>query len=139
MIFYFVFSLYHDKINLRVYLYPTVKDQICWWRQNIQNSSRKMILAQTVDYTKHTDGSNLLWGAHYEDQTINGRWSDSEKTLHINCLELLATKLAIKSVLLHKVPVMHLRTMSDKSTAIAYINTCICCSYTWQAEFISRH
>ena len=34
-----------------------------------------------------------------EDQTVNGRWSDSEKTLHINWLELLAIKLAIKSFL----------------------------------------
>ena len=122
MIFYFVFSLYHDKINLRIYLYPTVKGQICWWRQNIQNSSRKMILAQTVDYTRHTDGSNLLWGAHYEDQTINGRWSDSEKTLHINCLELLAIKLVIKSFLPRKVLVRHLRIMSDNSAAVEYIN-----------------
>ena len=46
----------------------------------------------------HTDVSNLGWGAHHEDQTINGRWSDSEKTLDINWLELLAIKLAIKLV-----------------------------------------
>ena len=81
-----------------------------------------MILAQTVDYTKHTDGSNLLWGAHYEDQIINGRWSDSEKTLHINCLELLAIKLVIKSFLPRKVLVRHLRIMSDNSEAVEYIN-----------------
>ena len=61
-------------------------------------------------------------GAHDENQTINGRWSDYEKTLHIDCLELLAIKLAIKSYLPRKVLVRHLRIMSDNSTAIAYIN-----------------
>ena len=61
-------------------------------------------------------------GAHDENQTINGRWSDSEKTLHIDCLELLAIKLTIKSYLPRKVLVRHLRIMSDNSTAMAYIN-----------------
>ena len=58
-----------------------------------------MISALTVDYIIHTDARNLGWGAHNEDQTINGTWSDSEKTLHINYLELLVIKLAIKSFL----------------------------------------
>ena len=66
-----------------------------------------MISAPTVEYIIHTDATNLGWGAHDGDQTINGRWSDSEKTLHINCLKLLAIKLAIKSFLPHKVLVRH--------------------------------
>ena len=49
-----------------------------------------MISAPTVDYIIHTDASNLGWGAHDEYQTVSGRLSDSEKTLHINCLELQA-------------------------------------------------
>ena len=81
-----------------------------------------MISAPTIDYIIQTDASNLGWRAHDEDQTINGRWSVSENTLHINCLELLAIKLAIKSFLLRKVLVRHLRIMSDNSTAIAYID-----------------
>ena len=78
-----------------------------------------MISALTVDYIIHTDASNLGWGAHDEDQTINGRWSDSEKIFDINCLKLLAIKLTIKS---RKVLVMHLRIMSDNSRATAYLN-----------------
>ena len=62
-----------------------------------------MILAPTVDYIIHTDIDNLGWGAHDVDQTIYGRWSDSEKTLHIKCLELQAIELAIKSFLPPKV------------------------------------
>ena len=81
-----------------------------------------MISAPTVDCIIHTDANNLGWGAHDEDQTINCRWSDSGKTLYINCLELQAIKLAIKSFLPHKVLVRHLRIMSGNTAAIAYIN-----------------
>ena len=42
-----------------------------------------MISALTVDYIIYSDASNLGWGAHDKDQTINGRRSDSEKTLNI--------------------------------------------------------
>ena len=159
-------KLSKGKSDAPCILCPTAKDEIYWWRQNILNSFRKMISAPTVD-CMHTDASNLGWGAHDEDQTVNGRWSDSEKTLHVNCLERLVIKLPIKSFLPRKVLVRHLRTMSDNSTAIAYINkqggtkstTCnqltkdfwiICMDkgthvsaahipYTWQAEHISRH
>ena len=34
-------------------------DKIYWWRQNILNSSRKMISAPTLDYIIHTDAGNL--------------------------------------------------------------------------------
>ena len=81
-----------------------------------------MILAPTVDYVIHTDASNLEWGAHDEEQIINGRQSDSEKTLHINCLELLAIMLVKKSFLPRKDLVRYLSIMSNNSTAIAYIN-----------------
>ena len=115
-------KLSKGKFDAPCVLSPTAKDEIYWWTQIILNSSRKMISAPAVDYIIHTDASNLGWGAHDEDQTINGRWSDSEMTLHMNYLELLAIKLAIKSFLPHKVLVRHLRIMSDNSTTIAYIN-----------------
>ena len=81
-----------------------------------------MISAPTVDDIIHTDAGNLGQGAHYEEQTINGRWSDSEKALRINFLKLLAIKLAMKSFLSRKILVRHLRIMYGNSTAIAYIN-----------------
>ena len=61
------------KFDAPCVLSPTAKSEICWWRQNVQNSSWKMISAPTVDYIIHTDASNLRWGAHDEEQIINGR------------------------------------------------------------------
>ena len=112
-----VLKLSKGEFDVPCILSPTARNEIYWWRQNILNSCRKMISAPTVI---HTDASNLGWGAHDEDQTINGRWSGSGKRLLVNCLDLLAIKLVIKSFLPRKVLVTHLRIMSDNSTAIAY-------------------
>ena len=50
-----------------------------------------------MDYILYKHASNADWGASDSDHTINGRWSETEKTLHINCVELLAVKFAVKS------------------------------------------
>ena len=114
-----VLKLSKGKFDAPCVLSPTVKNKIY---SNILNSSRKMISAPTVECIILTDASKLGWGAHDENQTVNGGWSDPEKTLNMSCLELLAIKLAIKSFLSCKVLVRHLRIMSHNSTVIAYIN-----------------
>ena len=52
-------KLSKGKFDASCVLSPTAKDKIYWWRQNILNSSRKMISAPTVDYIIHTDAGNL--------------------------------------------------------------------------------
>ena len=44
-----------------------------------------------------TDASNQGSGAHLENLTVSGNWTDQEKLLHINVLELKAVFLALKS------------------------------------------
>ena len=41
-----------------------------------------------------SDTSNEGWGTHLDQNSINGLWSDQEKRLHINILELKAVSLA---------------------------------------------
>ena len=75
-----------------------------------------------VDLTILTDASNEGWRASTNDQTINGRWNESEKLLHINELELLAIKHAFSSFLTLFPNTKHLRVMTDNSTSVSYIN-----------------
>ena len=42
-----------------------------------------------------TDASNKGWGAHLDQNSTKGLWSDREKRLHINVLELKAVSLAL--------------------------------------------
>ena len=57
------------------------------------------------------------------DTTINGRWTEEEKSSYqINVLELLAIKHAILAFLPFKTHIKHIRVMSDNQTAISHIN-----------------
>ena len=59
--------------------------------------SREM--AQTSDHSIQlfTDTSNEGWGAHLNQSSTQGLWSDGEKRLHINVVELKAVSLALRS------------------------------------------
>ena len=43
-----------------------------------------------------TDASNEGWGTHLEQTSTKGLWSDREKRIHINVLELKAVSLALQ-------------------------------------------
>ena len=98
------------------------KDEIQWWVNNIEGAVSHIKSTPVEDYIIFTDASNAGWGASDTTQEINGRWSFEEQEMHINCLELLAVKLAISSLLPLHPNVKHVRIMSDNSTAISYIN-----------------
>lgn len=61
------------------------------------------------------------WGAWYDSVYVNGFWSESEKELHINFLELKAIWLALLA-LASSLENVHLAIKCDNSTAVAYIN-----------------
>ena len=45
-----------------------------------------------------TDASTEGWGAHIQQQKLAGRWTEQEKKLHINVLEMTAVLLALQNV-----------------------------------------
>lgn len=72
------------------------------------------------------------WGATCKGRTTGGRWSVEEAEQHINCLELKAAILALKSFLgerkqlppkgLGKQSPHHILLEMDNTTAVAYVN-----------------
>ena len=67
-----------------------------WW-QNAQNVLKGADLhPQEHNVQVFTDASNVGWGVHLNQDSIKGLWSDLEKSLHINVLELKAVFLALK-------------------------------------------
>ena len=61
-----------------------------WW-QNPSNVMRGSDLHSKVHSIQlFTDASNEGWGAHLDQSSTKGLWSDREKRLHINVLELKA-------------------------------------------------
>jgi len=98
------------------------KKDIIWWREHIGSAFKSMCQPPEIDYTIFTDASNEGWGAHNQDITINGRWNEEEKKLHINELELTAIYFSLLSFLKNNKTYKHVRIMSDNATSIAYIN-----------------
>ena len=68
-----------------------------------------------------TDASNKGWGAHLEQVSTKGLWSDREKRLHINILELKAVSLALQSFK-DECQNQTVLVATDNSTVVAYIN-----------------
>ena len=73
------------------------------------------------DLHLYSDASCSRWGAHLLDQHVSGVWSDQEKLLHINLLDMKALFLALQAfredVIGH-----HVTAMCDNSTVMAYVN-----------------
>ena len=101
-------------------------EEIHWWSANIQTASRR-ILQSSPDVVVYTDASQTGWGADIEHgNNTCGIWSKSESSKHINYLELLAVKLAMFSLLDGRSNI-HVRVMSDNTTAVSYINAMAGC------------
>ena len=70
-----------------------------WWDTHMINWNGKSLLKKEVDVTIDSDASLTGWGATSQNQRTGGPWSQAESRMHINCLELLATTLAVKTFL----------------------------------------
>ena len=68
-----------------------------------------------------TDTSNEGWGAHLDQNSTKGLWSDWEKRLHINVLELKAVSLALRNFK-DQCQNQTVLVATDNSTVVAYIN-----------------
>ena len=92
-----------------------------WW-QNPSNVMEGTDL-HPKDHSIHlfTDTSNEGWGAHLDQNFTKGLWSDREKRLHINVLDLKVVSLALrdfKDQCLNQTVLV----ATDNSTVVAYIN-----------------
>ena len=110
----------HGNFDAIMRVNKEMKSDLTWWTENVRTQFREINKKHSF-LEMHTDSSNDGWGCVYQGATINGRWNDQERSLHINCLELLAILYAIKSIS-HDLRNRNIKVLSDSSTAIAYVN-----------------
>ena len=67
------------------------------------------------------DTSNEDWGSHLEQTSTKGLWSDRDKRIHINVLELRAVSLALQRFK-DQCQNQTVLVATDNSTVVAYIN-----------------
>ena len=101
------------NFNKNMVLSVLAREDIKWWMQDIKGSYNNIGCGNpTKSITITTDASKSGWGGTLDGQNTHGLWSQSEKLLHINVLEL-------KAILFSMVYIM---IMTDNTTAVHTIN-----------------
>ena len=78
------------------------REELMWWDTHMINWNGKSLLKKEVDMIIDSDASLTGWGATSQNQRTGGPWAQTECRMHINCLELLAATLAVKTILKNK-------------------------------------
>ena len=97
------------------------REELVWWQHHLACWNGRTVIQRQSQVKIQSDASLTGWGAICDGVSTGGSWSLQKRTMHINCLELLAADLAMKSFLkgLRGISVL---LQLDNSTAVAYIN-----------------
>lgn len=109
---------FDDKLSLT----DSSRNCVQWWIDNLENAYRSIVIPRS-NRRIESDSSGSGWGCHDVTHNVkmHGQWSDSEKLLHINYLELKAAFLALK-YLCSSARNEHIQLYLDNTTAIKYIS-----------------
>ena len=95
------------------------KRDLEWWIKNVGKDVYPLLNEKSV-VNMETDASKKGWGAVCENEETNGRWTNEEKNLDINALELLAIEFGLLSFA-KVVQNKHVKIMCDNTCAVTYI------------------
>ena len=101
-----------ESLEKRIPLPRSLHPHLQWWLKE-----SNVLTGQPL----HPDASKEGWGAHLDEFTARGTWSQPESKLHINYLELKAVFLALREFQDLCVGKMVL-VATDNTTVVAYIN-----------------
>ena len=100
-----------------------IRSHLQWWINPIRFETGTSIHPPDPEFFLYTDASHYRWGAHLEPTTLSfhGRWTENQSQLHINMLEMMAIRLALKQA---KTFIQHSCIMisTDNTTVVSYIN-----------------
>ena len=86
-----------DPPSLPVPLPLEVRRDLSWWMVRDHLLTGVRFGTPAPDLHQYSDASCSGWGAHLLDQHVSGVWSDQEKLLHINLLEMKALFLGLQA------------------------------------------
>ena len=94
--------------------------ELHWWIENISVHNGKAITMNPPELMISSDASMQRWGAACQEISPGGEWSQEQRLLHINMLELIAVEYAIKTFTRDK-QVTSIHLQNDNTCALAYI------------------
>lgn len=110
----------NDNYDAYLNLPDNLQEDLHWWKNNLLVAVNP-IRQQNFNLEIYTDASTSGWGAACGSETTGGFWSSSERSSHINCLELLAIYFGLKSFANNKKN-CDILVRVDNTTAISYVN-----------------
>ncbi|ODM91877.1 Enzymatic polyprotein [Orchesella cincta] len=105
---------YSGKMTLSM----NAKNDLLWWLEKVTGSQK--IRQDNFNEEISMDASLTGWGAVCKHGKASGFWSNEERSMHINALELLAVENGLLSFI--KTKNLSILIRSDNTTAVAYIN-----------------
>ena len=88
----------HILLDHPVSINGIIRSHLQWWLNPIRFETGTSIHPPDPEFFFYTDASHYGWGAHLEPTTLSfhGRWTENQSQLHINMLEMMAIRLALK-------------------------------------------
>ena len=110
-------------LNRPITINSMIRSQLQWWINPNRFETGTTIHPPDPEFFLYTDASHFGWGAHLEPTALSfhGRWTEDQSQLHINMLEMMAIRLALKQAItfIHHSCIM---ISTDNTTVVSYIN-----------------
>ena len=97
--------------------------ELHWWLKEIPKACTNIHLPK-VDFVIHTDASQTGWGATDGNNPTGEEWLENQE-YHINYLKLKVIFLAVMAYQRYWRGNRHIKTKSDNTSAIAYVNNMV--------------
>lgn len=110
-----------QSFETRVTLDAEARSELRWWIESMSRWNGRTLIQPQPDVTIESDASLLGWGASSDGLETGGLWSQLERGMHINVLELKAGAFAVKTFTKGRQGI-HVRLRMDNTTAVAYVN-----------------
>jgi ribonuclease HI len=110
-----------DSQEQEVGIPEEVHQEMLWWLNQIQNPEGVPLVLPQFQVHLFTDASTMGWGGIVGDATpYQGLWSQEERKMHINVLELRAVIRVLEN--LQEPPGTTFLVATDNTTVVAHIN-----------------
>ena len=103
----------------RIQVPQWVLSEMAWWSSPAFLQGLPLVTKET-EVTLFTDASSSGWGAQLGSRSTQGQWSASQRSWHINVLEMQAIIYAVRDFLPH-LRSRVVRLMCDNAVTVAYI------------------
>ena len=111
----------HEALSVSSQGADAISAHLDWWQNPANVMKGSDLHPKDHSIQLFTDASNEGWGAHLDQRSTKGLWSDQEKRLHINVLELKPISLALRNFK-DQCQDQTVLVTTDNSTVVAYIN-----------------